>query len=420
MLAARTFTFSRFLIALCLAFAALLSLPAGASEEVVANPDTGKPFATVWRIRGDVFASGKQGISRSLREGATVFVGEQIRAMPNGEAVLKTVDAGIVAVRPGAEFIAERYAAEGKSTDHQIIRLITGSLRIVSGWIARLNHPDHRVITPSATIGIRGTDHEPYVLPAEMATGIYRPGTYDKVNRGATSLEANGGSVLVDQGRVGFARDPNAAPAKTRAMMTLLLPTLLARVPEFYVPGAFDSEIDKYSANADKLGQQQLDRRQGETPAATKSQEEKPPVAPSGCLPQAIAEYWLGRLDAAIPRRDIRTVLGLFSADATARASVRNADGSTTTIELNRDEIVNSTLSAMSGLKDYQQRRISIEGKPAAGEGATDCRRIEASSVVIEQGLMNGQPYRFESMESYTLELLNGEWQATHGETTQR
>ena len=31
----------------------------------------------------------------------------------NGEAVLKTSDAGIVAVRPNAEFVAERYASDG-------------------------------------------------------------------------------------------------------------------------------------------------------------------------------------------------------------------------------------------------------------------------------------------------------------------
>jgi len=415
------------MIAASLLFGAMTG-PA-AADEVAANPDTGKLFANVWRLRGEVFVSGKQGISRPLREGSPVYVGEQIRAASNGEAVLRTVDAGIVAVRPGAELVAERYAAEGKSTDRQIIRLITGSLRVISGWIARLNHPDHRIITPSATIGIRGTDHEPYVLPAEMATSAYRPGTYDKVNRGATSLEANGGSVLIDQGRVGFARDPNAAAPKTRALMTLLLPTLLAKVPEFYVPGAFDAELDRYSETADSLSLQQLEKQQsGGKPAATeKAAQVAPPAtnkaapaAPLGCQPQAIGEYWLSRLDTAIPNRDIKTVLGLFAADIVIRATVRNADNSLSTVELNRQEMVDSTLAAMAGVKDYQQRRISIEAVPATGEDTSDCRRIELRSVVIEQGLMHDKPYRFEASESYRLELLNGEWQATQAETVQR
>lgn len=417
---------SSFLIISLLLWA--ISGPAGA-DEAAANPDTGKLFANVWRLRGEVFVSGKQGISRPLREGNPVYVGEQIRAASNGEAVLKTADAGIVAVRPGAELVAERYAAEGKSTDRQIIRLITGSLRVISGWIARLNHPDHRIITPSATIGIRGTDHEPYVLPAEMATSVYRPGTYDKVNRGATSLEANGGSVLIDQGRVGFARDPNAAVPKTRALMTLLLPTLLAKVPDFYVPGAFDAELDRYSETADSQSLQQLEKRQsgGKPAAPEKALLEPPPAAdkampaaPIGCQPQAIGEYWLSRLDTAIPRRDIKTVLSLFAADIVVRATVRNTDNSLSTVELNRQEMVDSTLAAMAGVKDYQQRRVSIEATPTAGQDVGECRHIDVKSVVIEQGLMHDQPYRFEASESYRLELLNGEWQAIQAETVQR
>jgi len=426
---AQPFVFIRLLITLCLLFGTGTGQIASAADEAIANPDTGKLFAHVWRLRGEVSASGTEGLARPLHEGSPVYVGELIRATSTGEAVLKTADAGIVAVRPGSEFIAERFAAEGKTTDRQIVRLITGSLRIISGWIARLNHPEHRIITPSATIGIRGTDHEPYVLAANMANNVNRPGTYDKVNRGATSLEANGGSVLIDQGRVGFARDPNSTPPATRALMTLLLPTLLARVPDFYVPGAFDAELDRYSATADTQSRQQLENLQSGVPDAAPEPAATPPqpattqapaIVPAGCVPEAIAADWLNRLDTAIPGRDIKTVLGLFAADATARASVRNADNKLTVIELNRDEIVQSTLSAMIGLKDYRQRRIAVEARLIEGENAGDCRRIETRSVVIEQGLMNDKPYRFEASETYWLELLDGEWQATRAETVQR
>ena len=41
-------------------------------------------------------------------------------------------------------------------------------------------------------------------------------------------------------------------------------------------------------------------------------------------------------------------------------------------------------------------------------------------SVVIEQGLMNEQPFRFEALEEYRLELRHGEWQAVKVHTTQR
>ena len=79
------------------------------------------------QITAQVFDAGKSGL----------HVGEQVKAGSNGEAVLKTSDAGIVAVRPNAEFVAERYAAEGKPTDRQVLRLITGSLRVITGWATR-------------------------------------------------------------------------------------------------------------------------------------------------------------------------------------------------------------------------------------------------------------------------------------------
>ena len=97
---------------------------------------------------------------------------------------------------------------------------------------------------------------------------------------------------------------------------------------------------------------------------------------------------------------------------------MRSTDHSTRTLEFNRDDMVQSTLSAIASLKDYQQRRLSLEAR--AMEDGEVCPKIEVRSVVIEQGLMNNQPYRFEATEVYLLELRQGEWLATQAETTQR
>ncbi len=419
------------LIAL-LALTGIFPVQAASATEV--NADTGKPFATVWRLRGDVFATGKNGKPRLLKEGATINVGEQVRAAPDSEAVLKTGDGGIVAVRPGAEFVPERFAAEGKASDRQVLRLITGSLRVITGWIGQLNKSEHRVVTPSATIGIRGTDHEPYVLPPEMANSTYRQGTYDKVNRGATVLDANGGNVEIEGGQVGFARSPAPPGVRSRALMTILLPVLLAKVPDFYVPGAFDQELDRYSETIDAASQKQLESRNpGSRPppanakaaasasgaSSNQAGAEPAPVAIVGCPPLTIGEAWLGRFDRAIIRRDVKTILGLFAPEAVAKATVRSGNGMAS-LEFNRDELVDSTLKSIASLKDYQQRRVSLEAKLADGESAATCRQIEVKSIAIEQGLMNGTPYRFEALEEYLLEQRNGEWLAIKAKTTQR
>ena len=81
--------------------------PAAAAEAAATNPDAGKRFATVFRLRGEVVASGgSAGKERQLREGDPVYVGERVRAPALAEAVLKTDDAGFIAVRPSTDFVA--------------------------------------------------------------------------------------------------------------------------------------------------------------------------------------------------------------------------------------------------------------------------------------------------------------------------
>jgi hypothetical protein len=359
-------------------------------------------FAVVWRLRGDVSAT-RGSAQRKLREGDPVYVGERVQAGSQAEAVLRTEDAGVVAVRPGTEFVAERYAAEDKPTDSLSIRLVTGSLRVISGWIARTNRSGHNIVTSSATIGIRGTDHEPYVLSPELAKATNNPeGTYDKVNRGGTTLKVGDNALDIDPGKVGFVRAP--AKVRERALLTILLPVLLDKVPNFYVPGEFDPELDKLSEAADQDSQRALEqRRKGAAPAAQ-------------CAPGKLARAWLKQLDGAIVKRDAKTIVDLFAADVAVRANVKDKDGALTGVDLSRDEMAQSTVAAMKGLSNYKQRRVTTD---AAAEG-DGCTRIAVKSVVIEQGRQSGKPYRFEAVEEYVLELRAGKWLAVKAVTTQK
>jgi hypothetical protein len=70
-------------------------------------------------------------------------------------------------------------------------------------------------------------------------------------------------------------------------------------------------------------------------------------------------------------------------------------------------------------LRDYKHRRITIEGKTAAANGPA-CGPVAVKSIVIEEGRQADKPYRFESEETYVLELIDGEWRASQAETRQR
>lgn len=367
---------------------------------------TATPFGTVWRIRGNATASAAAapaaGASapRKLAVGEPVFAGERVEADAAGEMVLRTADGGWLAVRPGASFVVERFAAEGNSNDHATLRVLVGGLRLITGWIGRLNRRDYRVLTPTAAIGIRGTDHEPYVLDASLANTLAQPeGTYDKVNRGATTLEVNGKTLNLETGSVGFARAPK--PAKTRALITLTMPVLLEKVPGFFVAGEFDAELDQLSASAEDSITRDLAERRKALP----------------CDAKAVAHHWLEELDRAIVRHDTPAVLQLFAPEAVVRATVRQTDGSQATLELGRDEFARSTVAAVTALTAFQQRRLTLDGQPVPG---AHCDRIQVTSTVIEQGQQNGKAYRVESTEVYELERRAGQWLATSAATTQR
>ena len=384
---------------------------AAAAEPVAASPETGKRFASVFRVRGEVVASGgSAGNERQLREGDPVYVGERVRAPALAEAVLKTDDAGFIAVRPSTDFVAERFGAEDKPTDSLTVRLFTGSLRVISGWIARTNRAGHTVVTPTATIGIRGTDHEPYVLSAELAKTTANPeGTYDKVNRGGTTMQVGENKLDIDAGRVGFVRSGGKA-FKERALMTILLPVLLDKVPNFYVPGEFDAELDRYSETADQDSLRQLEQRRKPAAAAPAAQ----------CAPTGIGKKWLQQLDQAIARRDAPAIIAMFAPEAAVRATVRDGGGQMTSVDLGREELAQSTIAAMKGLTNYKQRRVSTEARQADTAAGAACDRISLKSVVIEQGRQSGKPYRFESLEEYLLELRAGKWIAVKAATTQQ
>jgi len=394
-------------LGLCLMFVGVSPSHAAATPGAEAPAAASGKYGTVWRIRGEVTATKPGAPARKLREGDPVYVGERLRAASEAEAVLRTDDAGVVAVRPNTEFVAERFAAEDKPTDSFTVRLLTGSLRVISGWIGQTNKSGHNVVTASATIGIRGTDHEPYVLSAELARMSSNPeGTYDKVNRGGTSLKVGDNKVDIDPGQVGFARA--ASKSKERALLTILLPVLLDKVPSFYVPGEFDTELDRYSAGADQEAKRLLEQKR------------KSPGAAAECAPVDIAKVWLAQLDDAIAKGDAQAVIAMFAQDAKVKANVKEKDGKMASVDLTRDELAQSTITAIKGLKDYRQRRVWTDARLTDLAGGAACDSISLRSAVVEQGKQSGKPYRFESLEQFSLMQRGGKWVAVKAETTQQ
>jgi len=141
--------------------------------------------------------------------------GVQTCALP-----ILTVDGGIVALRPDTVFRVDQYRAQGDDADKMFMSLLKGAMRSITGWIGKHNNAAYLVTTPTATIGIRGTDHETVVIEPG---GADEPGTYDTVNEGSTVLKTAQGEAEVTPGKFAFA-------PKGRAVA----PFFLAQRPHFF------------------------------------------------------------------------------------------------------------------------------------------------------------------------------------------
>jgi hypothetical protein len=387
------------LLALCVVAHAADPVPAEAAA-------TGNRIGTVWLITGDVTAEGGPGKLRHLKKNDVVYVGERLRSAGDGEAVIKLDDAGIMAIRPRTDAEFESFVAEGKPTDHQLVHLFAGTLRLITGYIGKLHPRGDRVMTSNATLGIRGTDYEPYLLDNTDSSAMnYSAGSYDKVNRGTTTVEVTNDPehlVEVQAGKVGFAPASNTASGETRGLLTLLLPRILDTVPSFYLPGSFDDQLDAYSEHADASIQQQLALIGAHVDA---------------CDPSAIATQWLDTFDQAEQAQQAASIVALFAPDAKIRAIIRSGSGQFTTVSVDRQEFASSVIASVTSITDFSQDRSGIEAS-LAGDGGK-CQRVTVTSSVVEQAKLSGKPYKTKSVENYTLELRDGRWLAVDAQTKQ-
>ena len=177
-------------------------------------------------VIGDVKLTNRAGQTRALQKGAAIDEGDRVVTADGAMAQIKMVDGGFIAVRPNTDmgFDTYHYAGKEDGTESAVVSLLRGGFRTITGIIGRTNKQNYLVKTPTATIGIRGTDHEPMVIlePAPGQAAIAPPGTYDKVNAGVAFIQTDAGSIDIQRNQVGFAPVSRAAPV------------LLPAIPPFY------------------------------------------------------------------------------------------------------------------------------------------------------------------------------------------
>jgi hypothetical protein len=188
------------------------------------------------RMQGDaqIFSSGNQ---KALAVKTEVFQGDKITTGNDTELLLRMTDGAVLAVRPNTDLTVTEYHFNHKdsSSDNVLVKLLKGGFRAVTGVIGKKNPQKVKFNTPTATIGVRGTDFEVAVLEDNKKGA--EAGTYNKVFQGATYIENNQGSrVEVGPNQAAF------SPANALQMAQQF--GLLKQVPNVFFNGQYDNLLD--------------------------------------------------------------------------------------------------------------------------------------------------------------------------------
>lgn len=160
----------------------------------------------------DIAITGQQ---RVLHQGDSINEGDTLRSGPKSTAKLKMGDGGIITMRPDTEFKIDKYNYNGQQdgTEISFFSLLKGGFRSVTGLIGKLHKDNYHIRTTNAVLGIRGTDHEIYLVLSGSEASQFSPvGTYDTVYSGSTSLTNDKGTVVIEPKQMGYVAAPDQKP----------------------------------------------------------------------------------------------------------------------------------------------------------------------------------------------------------------
>jgi hypothetical protein len=243
--------------------------------------------ARVMVVSGQAKAVDTQGRERMLEKGGELFAGDKVQTGEASLAQIRMNDGGYLSVRANTEMVIDKFVYDEKDPTQSnfLVSLLRGGFRSITGLIGRNNPSGYQIRASTATIGIRGTDHEPVlVLDTPQAQAQLQtqapPGLYDKVNDGETFITTATGVLALKRGDVGFAPLANNVP-----------PQVLLKIPDFYKTELKTDARDPKEGGAEKgkgagnllrpsVSARREAQAQGQPQAAEPANPANPPTSP--------------------------------------------------------------------------------------------------------------------------------------------
>ncbi|MFZ5522646.1 MAG: FecR family protein [Pseudomonadota bacterium] len=166
-------------------------------------------------VNGQVQITSTSGQVRSLKKADAVNESDTLTTAKDGSAQIKMLDGGLVAVRPDSKlkFDSFVFSGEADGNERSFFSLLRGGFRAITGVVGHKNKANYRITTAGATIGVRGTDHETFVVvPGSEMAAIAPVGTYNKVNVGETVMTTGKGTINILPNQMGFTSAADQLP----------------------------------------------------------------------------------------------------------------------------------------------------------------------------------------------------------------
>ncbi len=164
--------------------------------------------AQIQLVIGDATVWERNGSQRPAQKGVQLYPGDAVVTAASSNVQIRMTDDTLLWVHPNSRLKIDQYTYDkkGDGKDNIALQLLQGAARTATGLIAKANKKNVILSTPTATIGIRGTDFETaYVAPAMGgAKPVAAPGTYNRVYSGATVMQSPAGQVEVNEGEAAY------------------------------------------------------------------------------------------------------------------------------------------------------------------------------------------------------------------------
>jgi len=166
-------------------------------------------------VSGDVQIVNAAGHAHQAQKGGAINEGDTLTSAQKSSAQIKMQDGGLIAIRPDSQMKFDQFVFTGKEdgSEKSFFSVFKGGFRAITGAIGQVNKQNYRITTPTASIGIRGSDHETLVIiPGGPLAQLAPTGSYSKVNVGGTSMTTNEGTLNVGPNQMGYAGSLDQPP----------------------------------------------------------------------------------------------------------------------------------------------------------------------------------------------------------------